>query len=169
MPWANYDWLLHTTLGGSWLQYAVFCCFFFLCFLTQADLNFYVWKIIQKNRTRKLVASYNAYFCPGTSTGSGSNGILSLLMSLLSNGHIETGRNRKERHRNPSIHNITQTGIGDQTFRFEHLEALSIQMQQYWKGYENWTARDPVHDLKEFLLWTLLLLINYINTKYFYV
>lgn len=104
MPWANYDWLLHTTLGGNWLQYAVFycCClvgwlvwfgcfFFFLpCFLAQADLNY------TKNYTRKLVASYNEYFRPGTSTGSGSNGILFLQTSLSSNRLIETGRNKKK-------------------------------------------------------------------------
>lgn len=76
----------------GWLVwFGSFFFFFFLpCFLAQVDLNY------TKNYTRKLVASYNEYFHPGTSTGSGSNGILFLQTSLSSNRLIETGRNKKK-------------------------------------------------------------------------
>lgn len=73
----------------AWFGLVAF--FFFLpCFLAQVDLNY------TKNYTRKLVASYNEYFRPGTSTGSGSNGILFLQTSLSSNRLIETERNKKK-------------------------------------------------------------------------
>lgn len=94
MPWANYDWLLHTTLGGNWLQYAVF--FFLAMFLSSGWPQLLCVKNYTKNYTGKLVASYNEYFRPGTSTGSRSNGILFLQTSLSSNRLIETGRNKKK-------------------------------------------------------------------------
>lgn len=40
---------------------------------------------------------------------------------------------------------VPQPEIGDQAFTFGHLEALSIQMQQYCTGYKNWTAGVLVH------------------------
>lgn len=40
---------------------------------------------------------------------------------------------------------VPQPEIGDQAFTLGHLEALSIQRQQYYTGYKNWTARVLVH------------------------